>query len=168
MKYTKWVKEIQAEEGFGRWFRDWTRNTPPKTKISVCLDRNLPQELIEGFRSTARVFRVVHVSAPNESDASLYQSARSEGALIVTCDEDFWDDSGFPLRASPGVIVLKGVNSEELSSAILRFLEHVDVVGAIRRMPDWAFSQKFKASPVGFVRRTLTHDSRVETETIEY
>ena len=168
MKYAEKLRQISAEDGFARWLRGWVSVTPSKSKIDLCLDRNLPSQVMSELRSMSRVFRVVHVSEPNEADDAIYQRAGAETALIVTNDEDFWDDVRFPLRFSPGVIIVKGASAKEIGRGMRLFLAHVDVVDAIRRMPSWASQQKFKISPTGFVRRTLTYHSRVDVETIEY
>ncbi len=42
----------------------------------------------------------------HQEDEFHYQKARQLGRYLLTHDDDFWDDRRFPLRHSPGVIII--------------------------------------------------------------
>jgi len=42
----------------------------------------------------------------HREDEFHYQKARQLGRYLLTHDDDFWDDRRFPLRHSPGVIIV--------------------------------------------------------------
>lgn len=58
--------------------------------MPLLLDENLEAEIIEDLR-TVRDFRV-SVARPGVTDRALWDQALRTGAILVTGDDDFWDD----------------------------------------------------------------------------
>ena len=72
-------------------------------------DSNVEQEIIRYLIEEAR-FDVLAVGGDQNlrrrEDEFHYQKARQLGRYLLTHDDDFWDDRRFPLRESPGVIII--------------------------------------------------------------
>ena len=71
-------------------------------------DNNIEKEIVDHLREEA--FDVLAVAEDpqlrHRDDEFHYQRARQLDRYLLTHDEDFWDDRTYPLRQSPGVIIL--------------------------------------------------------------
>jgi predicted nuclease of predicted toxin-antitoxin system len=71
-------------------------------------DNNIESHIIDHLRGAD--FDVLAVSgrpgAQNSGDGFHYEQARQLDRYLLTHDDDFWDDRRFPLRQSPGVVIL--------------------------------------------------------------
>jgi predicted nuclease of predicted toxin-antitoxin system len=79
-----------------------------RKKWRLYADNNIEREIIEYLREEG--FDVLSVGEDpqlrNEEDEFHYQKARQYDRYLLTHDDDYWDDRRFPLRQSPGVIIL--------------------------------------------------------------
>jgi predicted nuclease of predicted toxin-antitoxin system len=87
-------------------------------KVPLLCDESIENELIDDLRSV-RDFKVTTLGS-GASDRAIWQRARQDGLVIVTADEDFWNDRNYPIHASPGVIILRGRNVRERTTALAR------------------------------------------------
>jgi len=87
-----------------------------RKKWRLYADNNIEREIVEHLLGER--FDVLAVGADpqlrHQEDEFHYQKARQLDRYLLTHDEDFWDDRRFPLRESPGVIIIPG-NEEGMS-----------------------------------------------------
>ena len=169
MKLSEYVETLEkSDPGFKKGFKEFLKITPPKRKVKLFLDRNIPEELKEGLKAYDRL-KVIGVAGANDSDEFIWGAAKRKKAIIISLDKgDFWNDTKFPLRESPGVILLA---SREQSidvqiTALSRFFGIL--IGGIRSYPDFFQKSKYRISTSGFVHKFITHTGSMETENIEY
>jgi hypothetical protein len=145
---------------------DRRRDAAPKRKVRVYYDRDVPAEIVRATREDERdVARVVGVAGPNMDDSAVWRAAIEADAQLVTHDDGFWNDRKYPLRDSPGVIIVKGGMSAEGLEAMERFTAGTDVVGTERELPDFLRGTKVRATRSGFTIKFITEDSKVVQET---
>ena len=95
----------------------------------------------------------------------------TQNAIILSLDKgEFWNDTKFPLREAPGVILTA---SREQSvnvyiDALNLFLFGMDMVGGIRQVPGFFYQSKSKISTNGFSHKFITREGGVEVINIEY
>ena len=171
MKLSKYIESLENNDpGFKKGVKELSKITPPKRKVKLFLDRNIPGELKEAVKAS-KVFRITGIAGENDSDEFIWNTAKSQNAIILSLDKgDFWNDKKFPLREAPGVILIA---SREQSvdvhmKALNRFLFGIDIVGAIRIYPNFIKRSKFKISTIGFNHKFITREGSVEIVNIEY
>ncbi len=158
------------DPGFKKTRKVWSKITPPKRKVKLFLDRNIPEELKEAVKAS-RVFKVTGFAGENDSDEFIWNTAKRLNAIILSLDKgDFWNDKKFPLRESPGVILIA---SREQSVdvhiyALNRFFTQMDIVGVIRMGSDLLKQSKYKVSIGGFNHKYITREGSAEVVNIEY
>lgn len=79
-----------------------------RKKWRLYADNNIESEIIEHLRQESFDVLAVGEDAQlrHHEDEFHYQKARQLDRYLLTHDDDFWDDRRFPLRQSPGVIIL--------------------------------------------------------------
>jgi predicted nuclease of predicted toxin-antitoxin system len=79
-----------------------------RKKWRLYADNNIEKETVEYLREER--FDVLAVGDDQrlrrQEDEFHYDKARQLDRYLLTHDDDFWDDRRFPLRQSPGVIIL--------------------------------------------------------------
>lgn len=166
-KYSERISKILEEPGFKEELRKYREVTPPKRKIPIIIDHDVPQSVIDDFIG-ARVFKILEIVDGKRKDPEIYQKSVNSPAALITRDEGFWDDRQYPLGQSRGLFIIKGKTDEDVDLAFALLIKHIDIVGAIRRDPSWFYRQKFKVSLNGYTTRYLTYESKVVTEEVEY
>lgn len=169
MKLSEYIESLEkSDPGFKEGFKEFSKITPPKRKVRLFLDRNIPEELKEGLKAYDRL-KVIGFAGENDSDEFIWGTAKRKKAIIISLDKgDFWNDTKFPLRESPGVILL---TSREQSidvqiKALNQFLGIL--IGGIRMYPDFFKKSKYRISTSGFVQKFITHTGSMEAVNIEY
>lgn len=90
------------------------RPTGYNETVKVLADHCVPQPVITALREEGyRVWRVVDVADPRETDAEVAALAVGMDAVLVTADRDFTSRSNFDPRRYAGIIVLKDLVSAE-------------------------------------------------------
>jgi predicted nuclease of predicted toxin-antitoxin system len=144
----EWIELQRAEDPrFDRHVEEFLRTRGPKRKVPLLLDENLEAELIAELRSID--FLKVTVSQPGIPDDAVWAEARRSKLVIVTGDEDFWDDHRFPLARSPGVIIVAGRNAEQKSDSLATVFGMWSIQENWRRAPYFLDGCKVKASSSG-------------------
>jgi len=87
---------------------------PSRTRF--LFDENVDDVIIELFRDRGMN---VHRAERGISDEKVFQQARLERRMLLTHDEDFWDDRRFPLQQSPGVLILAVPGNSEALGMML-------------------------------------------------
>lgn len=80
-----------------------------RKKWRLYADNNVEREITDYLKEDAG-FDVLAVGEDpklqHREDEFHYQKARQLGRYLLAHDDDFWDDRRFPLRHSPGVIII--------------------------------------------------------------
>jgi predicted nuclease of predicted toxin-antitoxin system len=132
-------------------------------KIPLLCDENLEEDFIATVRGYSK-FKVT-VSLKTISDSLVWQTAQVNHLVVVTADQDFWNDRQYPLRTSPGLLLLDGRNGEERAGALARIMAGLELPESYFRDPNFFYASKFRASTGGGLYKFLTRDSRVVQET---
>lgn len=103
-------------------------------KVDILVDENL--EGLVADLQTVGDFRV-HVERRHQSDEHLWRAAQQNGWFLVTRDLDFWDESRFPLRLSPGVVILRGRTLDACTGAFAFFSVHSGLLWRSGRQETW-------------------------------
>jgi predicted nuclease of predicted toxin-antitoxin system len=138
------------------------RRGPPR-KIPMLCDESLEHELVADLR-TIRDFRIVRLPK-GSTDRAVWQRARRDRLVILTADEDFWDDRRYPLHLSPGVVILRGRNVEERTTALARLSVVWDLPRNYSRFAHAFFAEsKTRASPTHIQHKFSDEGSVVDAE----
>ena len=130
MKLSEYLKHLDNVSDFSRWYKkEWLPWTPPKRKIRIYCDANLPEKFVDELKEFKN-FKVVCRAGVGD-DEDHYVRARQQKAILITSDLDFWDDRRFPLKKSPGVVVIVGKTIRDLDIAFGRFLGYAGHAGRI-------------------------------------
>jgi len=173
MKFNEFLESLRKEDPeFDKWFKEnWITWTPPKRKVKIFLDRNLPQELKNEIISYPKFKAFEEVQSTRRSDEDIYSYCYRNNFLILTLDKDFWNDKRFPLVKSPGLILIASspiLSVNDCIRSLALFLTYFDLIGGIRRFPDFAKRMKFKVSLKGFVLKFIDYKGKPEIVNIEY
>jgi predicted nuclease of predicted toxin-antitoxin system len=132
MKLNEYVEYLKkSEPGLDKSLKEWLKFTPPKRKVKLFLDRNIPDELKEEIRAYHR-FKVIGIAGENDSYEFIWNAARGQKAIILSLDKgDFWNDKKFPLQLSPGVILIsaKEQSVDVYIRSLTRHLLNMDIIG---------------------------------------
>lgn len=145
---------------------------PPKRKVNLFLDRNIPRKLTEKVQAS-KDFKITGIAGEHDSDEFIWVTAKHQNAIILSLDKgDFWNDNKFPLHESPGVILIasreQSVNVYINALNLFLFEEDVDMVSGIRQIPGFFNKSKSKISTNGFIHKFVTVAGDVEVINIEY
>jgi predicted nuclease of predicted toxin-antitoxin system len=171
MKLSEFNKYLEKNDpGTLTLGKSLAKTTPPRRKVNLFLDRNIPRELIK-IVQVSKDFKITGIAKENDSDEFIWQIAKHQNAIILSLDKgDFWNDKKFPLHDAPGVILIA---SREQSvnvyvEALNLFLFGMDMVGGIRKIPGFFYQSKSKISTNGFSHKFISHEGGVEVINIEY
>lgn len=144
--------------------REWRKLPGPRRKIRAYFDANIPVSVAERARKTLR-WDVLSVqesaSLSRREDSFHYSHARKLKRLLFTLDRDFLNDLKYPLRQSPGVIVI-GARQDDPNDIYFGielaawFLEE-----AFRKVPEFLSGVKVNVTLEAQTIRFLTKDSEV-------
>lgn len=100
-------------------------------RLTLLLDQNVPQQVSDFVRLKRPEWRVLHVNEiglQGASDEAIFQRAQTDGAIVVTFDEDFADTRMYPVGSHAGVIRLRvwPTTIEQTEKALGRLLESVE------------------------------------------
>jgi predicted nuclease of predicted toxin-antitoxin system len=95
--------------------------TPPRRKVPICVDRDIPDAITSALSRDAG-FKVRGRAQDGMEDRAVWRQAIKLEAVLLTHDEHFWDDRRYPLRESPGVIVVKGASETEIGLELTELL----------------------------------------------
>lgn len=96
-----------------------------KGKARFLVDENLGIRVTEALRREGwHVKDVSEAGLTGHSDQEVFAHAKYERRILLTNDEDFWDDEQYPLKGCPGIIFLPSTeNVLSLSHALGWILE---------------------------------------------
>ncbi|MCS7066399.1 MAG: DUF5615 family PIN-like protein [Fimbriimonadales bacterium] len=98
--------------------------------MRVLLDQNIPRPIAEWLRQLCpnwTVWNVYEVGLGGASDATIFQWAQAQQAVIITSDEDFADVRVYPPTSHCGVVRLRvwPTTVEVIQEAIQRWLRYI-------------------------------------------
>lgn len=83
--------------------------SPLSKKAKFLLDQNMPLQIAKNLKM--HKINATHLSQLGKEkidDKALFSLAREIDRVLVTGDHDFLDDHQYPLKLSPGIIVIDG------------------------------------------------------------
>ena len=98
MKLNEYLESLRKEDPeFDKWFKDnWIAWTPPKRKAKIFLDRNIPQALKNEIITSSKFKAFEEVKFSSREDIEIYNHCSKNNLLILTNDNEFWNDRKFP------------------------------------------------------------------------
>jgi predicted nuclease of predicted toxin-antitoxin system len=170
MKLSEFMRSAKSDPDLNKGTKEWTRFTQPKRKVKLFLDRNIPKELTDAIEASPH-FKITGIAREHDSDEFIWDTAKRQNAIILSLDKgDFWNDTKFPLRESPGLILLASREQkvDVYIEALNLFLFGIDFVGGIRVYPDLLTRSKYRISMTGFVLKFINYAGGREDVAIEY
>jgi len=137
-------------------------------KWRIYADNNIESEIVAFLRQSK--MDVVYVAEDpklkkEKDDRFHFNRARKLKCILLTHDEDFWNDKKYPLHLSPGLILLasKGLEVNKYLPILFRklFQETINDV----RDPLFLEKIKTKLSDDGIVIKLLDHETQKKTTT---
>lgn len=138
---------------FDRNAQEFFKTLGPKRKVPLLLDENLELDFVAELRSVD--YLKISLARPGASDEMIWAEAQRTRQLIVTADEDFWDDHAFPLSKSPGVVILAGRTAEEKIECLAIAFAIWQIRANWRRAPYFLDGCKLKASTNGVIGKHI-------------
>jgi predicted nuclease of predicted toxin-antitoxin system len=135
-----------------------TRRGRPR-KIPLLCDENLEDDFVTALRNY-RKFKV-QVSEKTIPDSLVWKTAQVNHFVVVTADQDFWNDRQYPLRTSPGLLLLDRRNGKERLRALARIMKALELPETYLLNPDLFFASKVRASAGGGIYKFLSRDGRI-------
>jgi predicted nuclease of predicted toxin-antitoxin system len=119
------------------------------------IDESLGSGTVEWFQYHGlNAIDVWRVGLNGRDDQAVFAFAWKHRRILLTHDEDFWDDRRFPEHRNPGVVILPGANGNEID--MLRGLWWMTLL--MRRGPEQWLKQKVR----------ITRDGEVNTRFREW
>jgi predicted nuclease of predicted toxin-antitoxin system len=139
-----------------------------KYKWRFYADNNIESEIVEFLRGSKTDVLWI-AEAPDlrrqQDDAFHYVRAKELGRYLLTRDLDFWNDQRFPLKDSPGLIIL-ATEDIELSKYLPLLLRKLITEYSPIDEPIYLDGIKMKLDANGITMRVLDRDTQsVSTDT---
>jgi len=169
MKVSEYLQETLRNPKTRKSIDLFLKIKPPKRKVIVIFDRNVPESFIDIFltvRWLKKQFKVLGIAIDKLSDEALIKAAQQSGAILITGDDDFWNDKKFRLEDSPGIIILKGRTEKQIIDSFLTALNIIDFVYGIRKFPDYMHGMKIKASSKQINIKFVDYQGKIQKEEI--
>ncbi len=131
-------------------------------KTRLLCDEQLEAEFVDYIRKMRGV-RVIETRKRSDDHDDVWNRARRDGAVILTADDDFWDERKHPTSESPGLIVVGGRGADARQRAFLGAWNGVvGEIREIRKERNYLAYSKIRAMPSGsFVMRILMRNGQV-------
>ena len=148
MAFEEWEAErISADPQWERHLREFSRTKGTHRKVPLLVDENIEAEFVDELRGI-RDFRV-RTLARRASDEAVWAEARKLRLILVTADPDFWNDHSYPVRDSPGVVIVSGRTYSEKAEAFAVAVVHWAIQWRYRIEPASLGGMKIKATRSG-------------------
>jgi predicted nuclease of predicted toxin-antitoxin system len=137
-----------------------------KYKWRIYADNNMEREIVEHLREHADMdilwVRDHPELARERDDTFHYQKASEMQRYLLTHDDDFLNDSQFPLQRSPGVIVIPE-NAESMAKYFPQLLRKLMRDYNIKDEALYLDGIKIKLTWEGIMIKMIDHDSQKKT-----
>jgi predicted nuclease of predicted toxin-antitoxin system len=124
--------------------------------VPLLLDENMEADVLAELRGEK--YLKVTVGRAGASDEMVWAEARRTRQVIVTTDNDFWDDHVFPLVQSPGLIIVSGRNADEKVKSLATAFGLWRIHEYWRKAPYFLDSTKMRASAAGISAKLWTEN----------
>lgn len=116
---TLW-KEIEVTREDLSWLKDQFRRA-----AKWLADENIHPSIVEWMRSEGMNVRTAEeLGLKGKDDNAVFALARKHDRMILTSDEDFWDDLKFPIDMCPGIVIIsQDVSDREIATEMLNLRE---------------------------------------------
>ncbi len=96
MKLSKFNEYLEKNDpGTIKFGKELSKITPPKRKVKLFLDRNIPRELKETVQAS-KDFKITGIAGEKDSDEFIWNTAKRQNAIILSLEKgDFWNDKKF-------------------------------------------------------------------------
>jgi len=133
-----------------------------KYKWRIYADNNVEKEVIDHLRSSNIdvLWIAEHPQLKREqNDEYHYAKARELQRYLLTRDLDFWNDRRFPLKDSPGVIILTSKNIEASKDLLVLLRKLIDDYNPLDR-PLYIDGLKIKLDTEGLMIKCIDRDTQ--------
>ncbi len=139
-----------------------TKSCPGKLKILVDENR-CDESLIKQLRKKFNVKKAVKNKGLDDKNV-MYNQAVKECRVILTNDQDFYDDHKFPMHLTNGVIIITPKDTEGTIIALEKFLHTLDEKGykLSRSCNFWWIGTKAKVQKTEFTLKHINKDGSSE------
>ena len=136
-----------------------------KYKWRFYADNNIERSLVEHLRGSG--FDVLWIAENptlrrQQEDRFHYQQASEMKRYLLTRDLDFWDDRRFPLKQSPGILIITAKDAE-ITPYLPQLLRKIFIDLNPLPEPLYLDGMKIKADATGFELKGIDHDSQKVT-----
>jgi hypothetical protein len=158
--------DLTLEEESYKFISFWARFKPPKNRPKIFADSSLPPECVDYMRSVLRwdviQLRDASPSPGSALESAVYERARLDNSIFLTMNLDYLNDDRFPLRLSPGIIVID-VDSKEPEAINLVLGRHYQFLGGcLSKISTYFRSSKMRITSTGWFVEVLSRNSQVE------
>lgn len=159
-------QDLTLEEESYRFISFWTRCRPPKERPKIFVDSSVPRECVEYMRSVLKwdvVQFVEHLSSSGVTlESAVYERARTDNRIFLTKNLNYLNDERFPLRLSPGIIVLDvgAMEPEEINLVLGRHYQFLG--GCLSKISTYFRRSKMRITNTGWFLEVLGRNSEVE------
>jgi predicted nuclease of predicted toxin-antitoxin system len=132
-------------------------------KIKLCADANIPKSLVDNIKEMGiPVITVYDAGIETHSDSNVMTWVRKSKRVLITMDDDFWDDKRFPIVNNPGLIFLD-FRPSDLSLSIQAF-ELVYYTFAKFFPSNWWYAHaKVRVMRPGYIIKMTGYLGKIET-----
>jgi predicted nuclease of predicted toxin-antitoxin system len=135
-------------------------------KWRLYADNNIEQEIVEHLRGKDKMDVLWVRDDPKlrcqQDDSFHYKKARELGRYLLTHDEDFWNDRQYPLRTSPGLIILpknEGAMAKHFPQLLLKLMDEYNPTGEALYLDEIKVRLTWESITI----KTIDHDTQKKT-----
>lgn len=160
-------QESALDEESYRFISFWARFRPPREGPKIFADSTVPPECVEYMCSVLK-WDVIQfrdsLSIPEISpESAVYEKARLDNRIFLTMNKDYLNDERFPLRLSPGIIVLD-VDYKKPEEINLLLGKHYKFLGGcLCKISSYFKMSKMRITLTGWSLEVLNRRSQVES-----
>lgn len=135
-------------------------------KLKILVDENrLNKNLIEFLEKKFNVKKAVKNKGLEDKNV-MYSQSMKEHRVILTNDQDFYDDHKFPMHQTNGIIIITQKDIEETIIALEKFLHTLDEKGykLSRGCNIWWIGTKSKVQKTEFTLKDIDGEQRFPYE----
>jgi predicted nuclease of predicted toxin-antitoxin system len=160
------LSKTTRRRAFRKTRREWP-NLYPGKKPRLYLDADVPRDFVDALAH--RGLDSVHpseVGTEGRGDEFHWEEAKRLGRVLVTCNaRQFWSDKEYPLKDSPGVVILDTGGRQHWPRALkllLGFANHLKTFMTGPGAGDILPRSKIRLANTRIVWKMLTYEGRVE------
>jgi hypothetical protein len=153
------AKKIPDDDWFEVSDRDWLPTFKPK-QLRLLADAQVPEPVVSEIASAGISIKRLSLQAGRSGDPTVLQLAERSGRVLLTLDQDFWNDRAYPLQAVQRGIIFVAEPPDE-QDRVLRAFGLVYGCFAKSYPLDWWNHMKVRAVLGEFEIKTRTWQGKV-------